>query len=57
MKKEVTYTLTLKGLLMSEFSEEVTQDIIDLLELYMRRHGYNGIVLEDTLVFRKLLKK
>ena len=57
MKKEATYTLTLKGLLMSKFSEEVTQDIIDLLELYMRRHGYNGIVLEDTLNFRKLIKK
>lgn len=51
-KKEETFSLTFKGLI----SQEVVDydKLHDLIELYMRRHGYNAILLEDGLVFRKI---
>lgn len=51
-KKEETFSLTFKGLI----SQEVVNydGLHDLIELYMRRHGYNAILLEDCLVFRKI---
>lgn len=46
-KDEETYSLTFKGLLHTKFTESVAQDLIDHLELYMRRNGYNAIILHD----------
>ena len=51
-KKEETFSLTFKGLISQEVEDY--DKLHDLIELYMRRQGYNAILLEDGLVFRKI---
>ena len=39
------YVLTFKGLLSTATDDY--QDVLDAVELYMRRHGYNAIVFDE----------
>ena len=58
MKKEEEYILTFKGLLSSKLNETGTQEILDMVELYMRKFDYNAIILEkDGFNFCKVEKK
>ncbi len=57
--KEEKYTLTFRGLLGTQFMDDrIVQQVLDTLELYMRRFDYNAIILEkDGLNFHKVTKK
>ena len=56
--KNKAYELTLKGVLCTCIDDPALTQVLMNIELYMRRRGYNGIVLEDTgFEFVKLEKR
>lgn len=43
-----TYELTFKGWLQLELGDEEGQRLLDRIELFLRRRGYNAIILDET---------
>jgi hypothetical protein len=58
-KKDEEYTLTFKGLLYALHGSEnpISQQVLDGIELYMRRNDFNAIVLDGgTFSFETVVK-
>ena len=51
---EQKYRLTPLGLLLNYTSEEQAKEIVDAIELYMRRNGFGMAVIHNELDFVKM---
>lgn len=56
-KSNESYSITFLGLLCCNLEQETAKTLQDAIELYMRRFGYNAIVLDgNEFIFTKVEK-